>query len=108
MAVLPAVGGVQTVLAFQLTGNFPAPAEVVAVADAPAVIIHADGHDVQVVAVDVLVFVDDVRLFAEPHPFHVLTRDVLQFHVRQAVIGMRVERYVHDGLLRPHVWREVT
>jgi len=107
MAVLPAVGGVQTVLVFQLTGNLPAPAEVVAVADAPAVIIHADGHDVQVVAVDVLVFVDDVRLFAEPHPFHVLTRDVLQFHVRQAVIGMRVERYVHDGLLRPHVGREV-
>ena len=108
MAVLPAVGGVQTVLAFQLTGNLPAPAEVVAVADAPAVIIHTDGHDVQVVAVDVLVFIDDVRLFAEPHPFHVLTRNALQFHVRQSVIGMRVERYVHDGLLRPHVGREVT
>ena len=107
MAVLPAVGGVQAVLALQLTGNLPASAEVVAVADAPAIGIHTDGYDVQVVAVDVLVFVDNERLLAEPHPFHVLTRYVLQLHVRQAVVGMRVERHVHDGLLCPHVGRQV-
>ena len=62
----------------------------------------------QVVAVDVLVLVDNVRLFAEAHPFHVLTRDALQLHVRQAVVGMRIERHVHDWLLRPRVRGEVT
>ena len=65
--------------------------------------IHPYGHDVQVVAVDVLVFVDNERLFAKPHPFHIFTRDALQLHVRQAIVGMRIERHVHDGLLRPHV-----
>ena len=108
MAVLPAVGGVQTVLVFQLTGNLPAPAEVVTVADASAIGIHADGHNMQVVAVDVLMLVDNKRLLTESHPFHILTRDVFQLHVRQAVVRMRIERHVHDGLLRPRVRGKVT
>ena len=56
VTVLPAVGGVQTVLAFQLRGDALAAAMDEILVQPPAILVHIDGDDMQVVAVDVLMF----------------------------------------------------
>ena len=55
VAMLPAVGEMQAVLAFQVTGNLLAAAVDEVLVQPPAPLVHIDRDDVQVVAVDVLV-----------------------------------------------------
>ena len=67
----------QSVLLFQ----FPADAIAAAVEEIPVepfpVLVHVDCHDVQVMAVDVLVLEDKIRLVSETEPFQIIAGDIL-------------------------------
>ena len=97
---------VKPVLPFQLAGYLLAPVEVIAHVYTPAVPVHPDRHDMQVVAVDVLVLENKVRLVAEPHLFQILAGDVLQFRVGQHILGMRIQRDMHHRLFHFHLRRQ--
>ena len=55
-------------------------------------------------AVDVLVFEYHIRLTAITHFFHILTGDVCHLHIRETVVGMRIERDMDDRVTRPDVF----
>ena len=95
---------VQPVLPFQFACYLLAPVKIVPGVYAPAVLVHPDRHDMQMVAVDVLVLENEVRLVAEAHLLQILPRDVLKLRVRQNIVGMRIERDMHHRFLhlRPH------
>ena len=107
MAVLPAVCGVQAVLAFQLGGDALAAAVDEVLVQPPAPLVHIDGNDVQVVAVDVLVLEDKKGLVAVAQLFQILPRKLFHLHVRQAVVGMRIEGDVDDLVPCTHVLRHI-
>ena len=81
---------------------------VVSAIQALAVFIHSDGHDVHVMTVDVLMLVNHVWLVAISHAFQVFPCDVLHLHIRQHIIGMRIQGYMHDRLFRSDVRRKVS
>ena len=107
MAVLPAVGGVQAVLAFQFGGDTLAAAVDEVLVQPPAPLVHIDGNDVQVVASDVLVFEDKKRLVAVAQLFQILPCELFHLHVRQTVVGMRIEGDVDDLVPCTHVLRHI-
>ena len=45
----------------------------------------------QMVAVDVLVLENEIRLVAEAHLLQILPCDILKLRVRQNIVGMRIE-----------------
>ena len=94
----------QPVFPFQLAGYLLATVKVVPGVYAPAVLVHPDRHDMQVVAVDVLMLENEIRLVAEAHLLQILPCDVLKLRVRQNIVGMRIERDMHHRFLhlRPH------
>ena len=94
----------QPVFPFQLAGYLLATVKVVSGVYAPAVPVHPHRHDMQVVAVYVLMLVHHIGLVAEAHLLQILPRDVLKLGVGQHIVGMRVERDMHHRLLhlRPH------
>ena len=100
---VPAFRIVKPVLLFQLTCNLLAAVEIVSGVDAPAVFVHPDRHDMQVVAVDVLVFEHKIRLVAVAHLFQILACDVLKLRVGQHILRVRVERYMHHRFLHPRL-----
>ncbi len=53
----------------------------------------------QVVAVDVLVLENKIRLVAETEFFQILAGYILQFHIGQYILRVRVERDMHHRLL---------
>ena len=71
----------QSVLLFQ----FPAHTVAAAVEQIPVepfpVLVHVDRHDVQVVAVDVLVLEYKIRLVSETAFFQILAGDILQLNI---------------------------
>ena len=67
-----------------------------------AVGIYTQGNDVQVMAVDVLVFEYHVRLTAVTHLLHIFTGDIFHLGVRESVVGMRVERDMQYRLFCPN------
>ena len=89
----------QPVLLFQLLGYFLAPAVLEAVGNLPAPAVHAQGHDVDVVAVDVCMLKNQERLVAVAQLLHVLPADGGKLPVGQYIVGMRIERDVDDRLL---------
>ena len=95
---------VQPVLPFQFACYLLAPVKIVPGVYAPAVLVHSDRHNMQMVAVDVLMLENEIRLVAEAHLLQILPCDVLKLHIRQYVIGMRIERDMHHRFLhlRPH------
>ena len=62
--------------------------------DAFTLFIDIDRYDVHMVAVDVLVLDNHIGLIAVAEPFHIYLRDVCHLHIREAVVGMWVERNV--------------
>ena len=107
-STLLAVCLVEIVLHLQVTGDSLAPVVVVSAIQTLAVFIHSDGHDVHVVTVDVLMLVNHVWLVAISHALQVFTGDVLHLHIRQHIIWMRIQRYMHDRLLCSDVRRKVS
>ena len=81
---------------------------VVSAIQALAVFIHSDGHDVHVVTVNVLMLVDHVWLVAISHALQVFPCDVLHIHIRQHIIGMRIQGDMHDRLFRSDMRRKVS
>ena len=71
----------------------------------PAVFVHIDGNDVQVVAADVLVFEHEVRLFTISQPVKILACELFQLRVGQAVVGVRIERNMDDLVPRAYLLR---
>ena len=71
--------------------------------NALALLVHTDGNDVQMMAVDVLMLDNDIRLVAITHALHILMRHLCQFPVRQPVIRMGIERDMDYRLFRPHL-----
>ena len=69
----------QPVFLLQLTGDLFATIVVVLVADTFPVIVHPHRHDVQVVAVDVLVLENKIRLVAETEFFQILAGYILKY-----------------------------
>ena len=69
------------------------------------VLVHVDCHDVQVVAVDVLVLEDKIRLVSETEPFQIIAGDILQLNIGQYILRMRVERDMHYRFLHFHLRR---
>ena len=107
-STLLAVCLVEIVLHLQVTSDSLALMVVVSAIQALAVFIHSDGHDVHVVTVNVLMLVNHVWLVAISHAFQVFTGDVLHVHIRQHIIGMRIQGYMHDRLLCSDVRRKVS
>ena len=105
---LLAVCLVEIVLHLQVTSDSLALMVVVSAIQALAVFIHSDGHDVHVMTVDVLMLVNHVWLVAISHALQVFTGDVLHLHIRQHIIGMRIQGYMHDRLFRSDVRRKVS
>ena len=105
---LLAVRLVEIVLLLQVMGDSLAPVIVVSAIQTFAVLIHPDGHDVHVVTVNVLMLVNHVWLVAISHALQVFTGDVLHVHIRQHIIGMRIQGYMHDRLFRSDMWRKVS
>ena len=102
---LAAVSRVQPVLLFQLGGDaLAAPVDEVTV-EPPAVFVHIDGNDVQVVAVDVLVLEYKIRLVAVTQPVEILACELFQLRIGQMVVGVRIERNVDDLITRAHLLR---
>ena len=81
---------------------------VVSAIQALAVFIHSDGYDVHVVTVNVLMLVDHVWLVAISHALQVFTGNILHLHIRQHIIRMRIQGYMHDRLLCSDVRRKVS
>ena len=81
----------QPVFPFQFACYLLAPVKVIPGVYAPAVLVHPDRHDMQMVAVDVLMLENEIRLVAEPHLLQILQCDVLKFCIRQNIVGMRIE-----------------
>ena len=94
--VLPVVCRVQPVYLFQLGGDAPAAAVDEIAVEPPSLLVHIDGDDVQVVAADVLVLEDKVRLVAVAQPVEILACELFQLHVGQAVVGVRIEGNMDD------------
>ena len=69
--------------------------------------VHPARHDMQVRPLYVLVFEHEIGLFAVPHFFHILLCDGGQFGIRQAVVGVRVQRYVEYGFAGISVGRHI-
>ena len=107
-SALLAVCLVEIVLLLQVTSDSLALMVVVSAIQALAVFIHSDGHDVHVMTVDVLMLVNHVWLVAISHALQVFTGDVLHVHIRQHIIGMRIQGYMHDRLLCSDVRRKVS
>ena len=105
---LLAVCLVEIVLLLQVTGDSLAPMVVVSAIQTLAVFIYSDSHDVHVMTVDVLMLVNHVWLVAISHALQVFTSDVLHVHIRQHIIGMRIQGYMHDRLLCFDVRRKVS
>ena len=61
-----------------------------------------------VVTVNVLMLVNHVWLVAISHALQVFPCDVLHVHIRQHIIGMRIQGYMHDRLLCSDVRRKVS
>ena len=105
---LLAVCLVEIVLHLQVTSDSLALMVVVSTVQAFAVFIHPDGHDVHVVSVNILMLVNHIWLVAISHALQVFTCDVLHIHIRQHIIGMRIQGDMHDRLFRSDVWRKVS
>ena len=105
---LLAVCLVEIVLLLQVTSDSLALMVVVSAIQALAVFIHSDGHDVHVMTVNVLMLVNHVWLVAISHALQVFTGDVLHVHIRQHIIRMRIQGYMHDRLLCSDVRRKVS
>ena len=82
------------VFLFEHPGDTLTTMKIESVVEALTIGIYTQGNDVQVMAVDVLVFEYHVRLTAITHFFHILTGDVFHLGVRESVVGMRIERNV--------------
>ena len=98
----------EIVLLLQVTGDSLALMVVVSAIQALAVFIHPDGYDVHVVTVNVLMLVDHVWLVAISHALQVFTGNILHLHIRQHIIRMRIQGYMHDRLLCSDVRRKVS
>ena len=59
--------------------------------NALALLVHTDGNNVQMMAVDVLMLDNDIRLVAITHALHILMRYLCQFPVRQSVVRMGIK-----------------
>ena len=95
----------QPVLLFQFPPDAVAATEKEILIEPPAFLIHIDCHDMQMVAVYVLVLDNKVRLVAVAEFLQILACDVLQFRVGQHVVGMRVERDMEYRFLHPRMLR---
>ena len=71
--------------------------------NALALLVHTDGNNMQMMAIDVLMLDDDIRLVTISHALHILMRHLCQFPVRQPIIRMGIERDVDDRLFRAHM-----
>ena len=97
----------QTIFLFQLTGNLLATIVIVLITDTFPVLVHPHCHDVQVVAVDVLMLEYKIRLVSETEFFQILAGYILQFRIGQHILRVRVERDMYHWLLDLHLrWQE--
>ena len=96
---------VQPVLPFQFPADAVAAAEEEILIEPPAFLVHIDCHDVQVVAVYVLVLDNKIRLVPIAEFLQILACDVLQFRIGQHVVGMRIERDMEYRFLHPRMLR---
>ena len=67
----------------------------------PAVLIHIDRHDMHMVAVYILVLIYHVWLLPETELLQIFPCDVLQVRIREPVLRVRIERYMHHRFLHP-------
>ena len=81
---------VQPVFLFQFTGDLLAAPMLELVIQRSAVFVHPQANDVDMVAVDVLVFIDQIRLVAIAQFPHILPCDVRKLAVRKHVFRVRV------------------
>ena len=93
---------VQPILPLQILAYALAPAEEEVLVESPAALVHIDGDDVKVVAVNVLVLIDHIRLVAVAQTVEVFPCYLLQLRVRQHIIGMRIDGDVQHRFLRAH------
>ena len=80
----------QAVLLFQFLADTVAAAVKEIPVEPFPVLVHIDRHDVQVVAVDVLVLENKVRLVAKAEFFKILAGDILQLHIGQHIFRVRI------------------
>ncbi|CCZ37003.1 putative uncharacterized protein [Bacteroides fragilis CAG:558] len=97
----------QPVLLLQCAGNVLAAATDEAVADLASRLVHRERYDMQVVAVNVLVFEHGIGLVAVTEPCEVLLGNSRQLRIGQTVVGMRIEGDMHHGLRRAYLLRQV-
>ena len=81
---------VKPVFLFQLTGDLLAAPMLELVVQRSAAFVHPQANDVDMVAVDVLVFIDQIRLVAITQLLHILPCDVGKLLVGQHVFRVRV------------------
>ena len=93
---------VQPILPLQILAYALAPAEEEVLVEPPAALIYIDGDDMQMVAVDVLVLIHHIGLVAVAQTVEVFPCYLLQFRVRQHIVGMRIDGDVQHRLLRAH------
>ena len=86
-----AFGGMQRKFLLEFLAYAFAPTEKKVPVDTFTLFIDIDRYDVHMMAVDVLVLDNHIGLIAVAEPFHIYLRDVCHLHIREAVVGMRIE-----------------
>ena len=103
-----ALGGrAQAVVSFQSIEDLPRPPRLEVVRQLAAVEPHAQRHDMDMPAFDVLVQKDETGLCAVTHTLHILACDLPQLVVRETVFGSGIQGGVKHGILRAAVGFEV-
>lgn len=103
-----ALGGrAQAVVSFQSIEDLPRPSRLEVVRQLAAVEPHAQRHDMDMPAFDVLVQKDETGLCAVTHTLHILACDLPQLVVRETVFGSGIQGGVKHGILRAAVGFEV-
>lgn len=91
----------QTVLLFQFLADTVTATEKESLIEPPAVLVHIDRDDVQVVPVYVLVLENKIRLVAVTEFFQILPCNILKLRVRQNIVRVRIERDMKNWFLHP-------
>ena len=99
-----AFGRMQRKFLFEFLAYAFAPAEEEVLIDAFTLFIDIDRNDVYMVAVDVLVLDNYIGLVAVAKPLHIYLCDVCHLHIRESVVGMRIERDVNHRVACPDVF----
>ena len=99
-----AFGRMQVKFPFEFLAYAFAPTEKKVPVDTFTLFIDIDRYDVHMVAVDVLVLDNHIGLVAVAEPFHIYLCDVCHLHIRESVVGMRIERDVNHRVACPDIF----